>query len=211
MRRIRVLLVEDHDFTRSTLAATLRAEDFVVVASVSTARDALLAVNEHDVDCAVIDLNLGRGPSGIDVAYGLREHDPRIGILLLTAFADRRLHSGDERPLPLGAHYAVKHDIRSSAQLRDAVHIALGVATAPPSSSTARLPLSDTQMETVRMLDEGLTNAEIAKRRGVSERTVQTTIGRIVTSLKLNPAPGQNPRVLILRACRGLDAQAHID
>lgn len=70
VRRLRVMLVEDNDFTRSTVASSLREEDCDVVAAVATARDAMLAAESHDIDCAVIDLHLGQGPSGIDVPMG---------------------------------------------------------------------------------------------------------------------------------------------
>lgn len=69
MRRLKVLLVEDNDFTRSTVAASLRAEDCQVVAAVSTAKEAVTVASEHDIDCAVIDLHLGPGPTGIDLAH----------------------------------------------------------------------------------------------------------------------------------------------
>lgn len=209
MRRVRVLLVEDHDFTRSTVAAALRAENCTVVASVPSARDAMVACQELAFDCAVIDLDLGTGPTGVDLAYGLRERDPEIGILLLTGYSDQRMFSCDARPLPPRAHYLVKDDVRSTAQLREAIDVALGEASPAPRRGRTRLPLTDVQMEIVRMLNDGLTNVEIARRRGVSERSVQTAIGRILTALEIEPAPSQNPRVLILRACRGLDVATH--
>lgn len=204
MRQVRVLLVEDHDFTRSTVAAALRAEGCTVVASVPTARDAMLAVREHAVDCAVIDLNLGPGPSGLDLAYGLREHDPAIAILLLTSYRDTRLLSGDRRPLPRGAHSAVKDDVRSTTQLREAIDIAMGEVAKPTGRTGTRLALTDTQMEILRMVADGLTNAEIAQRRGVSERSVQTALSRILTNLQIEPMPGVNPRVQLVKVYHSL-------
>lgn len=198
MRQVRVLLVEDHDFTRATVAAGLRAEQCLIVASVPSARDAMRAVNEHQIDCAVIDFNLGLGPTGADLAHRLRAHDPSIGIVLLTTYRDRRLHAGDKRPLPPGTHYVVKDDVRSTSQLRDAIDIALGDAPRASAKSAPRIPLTDTQMEILRMVADGLTNAEIAQRRCVSERSVQTALSRILTKVPIEPEPGVNPRVQLV-------------
>ena len=203
VRQIRVLLVEDHDFTRTTVAASLRTEQCTVVASVPTARDALRAIGDHHVDCAVIDLNLGKGPNGLDLAHRLREDDPDLGIVLLTTFKDPRLLAGDERTLPAGAVYLVKDDVRSTSQLREAIDTALdGVhakTSRPTARSAARIPLTNTQVEILRMVAAGLTNAEIAQRRGVSARAVQTAMTRILANAQIDPEPGVNPRVQLVK------------
>lgn len=200
VRRLRVMLVEDNDFTRSTVASSLREEDCDVVAAVATARDAMLAAESNDLDCAVIDLHLGQGPSGIDVAHGLREQDPDLGIVLLTSFADPRLLSGDQRPLPPGTVYVVKDDLRTTAQLRESLDKACGERLAGKPTVGGRVPLTDLQVELLRMVADGLTNSEIAKRRVVSERSVETALARIMRRLEIDPAQGENPRVLMTQA-----------
>ena len=199
MRQIHVLLVEDHDFTRSTVAASLRSEQCKVVASVPSARDALRAIEDHQVDCAVIDMNLGMGPSGLDLAHKLREHDQSIGIVLLTTFKDPRLLTGDRRPFPPGTFYLVKDDVRTTSQMREAIETAVeNIATRASRSGINRinrLPLTDTQMEILRMVAEGLTNTEIAHRRGVSARSVQTAMTRILANAQIEPESGVDVRV----------------
>lgn len=200
VRRLKVLLVEDNDFTRSTVAAALRAEECVIVAAASTAKEAVAAVEDHDIDCAVIDLHLGPGPTGIDVAYALRQHDPDVGIVLLTAYADSRLLSGGNRPLPPDSVYAVKNDIRSTAQLREKIDIAMGDISRPAGQSLiGYVPLTDGQMEMLRMVADGLTNTEIAKRRTITERAVETGLARIMRKLEIEPKAGENPRVLLVQ------------
>lgn len=210
MRQIRVLLVEDHDFTRATVAASLRAEQCKVVASVPSARDAIRALDDHHVDCAVIDLHLGSGPTGLDFAYRLREIDPTIGIVLLTTFKDPRLLAGDSRSLPPGTVYLVKDDVRSTSKLREAIDAALDGANkkahAPRQTkrSVIQIPLTNTQMEILRMVADGLTNAEIAQRRGVSVRSVQTAMTRILANALIEPEPGVNVRVQLVKYYQSL-------
>ena len=200
----RVLLIEDNNFTRSTVAAGLRAENCIVQA-VATAREAITAAQDSPADCAVIDLHLGRGPSGIDVAHGLRDRDSSIGIVILTSFTDPRFMGNDQREVPAGTVYAVKNDVDSTSQLRDYVDRAIEAARseqaaprgAAGAATSTRIPLTDTQVEVLRLVAQGLTNAEIARRRVTSERTVEITIARIVKRLELQPTDTENSRVLL--------------
>jgi len=200
MRRVKVMLVEDNDFTRSTVAASLREEACDVVASVATSKEAMLAAEGLDVDCAIIDLHLGSGPTGIDVAHGLRQHDASIGIVILTSFSDPRLLSSSPRPLPPRSVYAVKDDVRTTAQLRDLIDRACGDADGPVIGIAGRVALTDLQVELLRMVADGLTNSEIAKRRVVSERSVETALARVAKALEIQPDAGENPRVLLAQA-----------
>ena len=199
MTPVNVLLVEDNDFTRSTVGAALASEGCTVVASVATAREALSSAARHSIDCAVIDLHLGTGPTGIDVAHALRRDDPDLGIVLLTSYADPRLLPTEQRPLPADSVYVVKNDVHSTAQLRAKVDEACGLGgrTEP---SPGRVPLTDGQIEVLRYVAMGLTNAEIARRRVVTERSVETALTRTVRRLGLEPAAGENPRVLLTQA-----------
>ena len=200
MRRLKVMLVEDNDFTRSTVAAALREEECEVVAAVATAKEAMLAAEQHKLDCAVVDLHLGQGPSGIDVAHGLRDRDPRLGIVLLTSFADPRLLSGDQRPLPRGTVYVVKDDVRTTSQLRERLDQACASRGPTGVTLAGRVSLTDLQVDLLRMVADGLTNSEIAKRRVVSERSVETALSRISRKLDIEALPGENPRVLLTQA-----------
>ena len=55
-------------------------------------------------------------------------------------------------------------------------------------------------MDTLRLVAAGLTNAEIAKRRVVSERAVETTVNRTLRNLGISPKDSENPRSLLIRA-----------
>jgi DNA-binding NarL/FixJ family response regulator len=160
----------------------------------------MLAIDGLDADCAVIDLHLGTGPTGIDVAHGLRQHDASIGIVILTSFSDPRLLAASPRPLPTGAVYAVKDEIRTTAQLRELIDRACGNSTRPVIAVASRVALTDLQVELLRMVADGLTNSEIAKRRVVSERSVETALSRVMKALGIEPKPGENPRVLMAQA-----------
>ena len=196
---LHVVVVDDHAFTRSTVSASLRQNKFDVVAEVENAYDAVQAVVNQKPDAVVIDLNLGEGPSGIDLARGLRKNHPNLGIVILTSYADPRLFSDDLPDLPAGAQYLVKQDLGDAEELADAVNASVGLSTKRAQDLETRLPLTDAQTDVFRLLAEGLSNSEIAKRRGVKEKAVEQTLGRIAKRLEVQTDGTTNLRAQLVK------------
>jgi DNA-binding NarL/FixJ family response regulator len=85
MRRIRVLLVEDNDAYRDSLAFLLgRRAGIEVAGAVPTGEEAVSAVEEQNVDVAVVDVRLP-GIGGADAAEAIRRRAPRAGVVFLSA------------------------------------------------------------------------------------------------------------------------------
>ena len=85
--RLRVLLVEDNDAYRETLAFLLgRSEEVDVVGGVANGYEAVDACVEHEADVAVIDLRLP-DLDGTEVAAAVRERSPRTSVVFLSASA----------------------------------------------------------------------------------------------------------------------------
>ena len=196
---LHVVVVDDHSFTRSTVSASLRQNKFDVVAEVENALDAIQAVVTHNPDAIVIDLNLGEGPSGIDLARGLRKNHPNLGIVLLTSYTDPRLFAEDLPDLPVGTQYLVKQDLEDAEALADAVNASIGNTSKRTIEPDSRLPLTDAQTDVFRLLAEGLSNAEIAKRRGVKEKAVEQTLGRIAKRLEVDSDGTTNLRAQLVK------------
>jgi len=194
----RCLVVEDDHFTRVTLSSALQSEGFVVVAAVGSASEAMPEAHGVDIDVAVLDLDLGRGPTGIDLAFGLRRLNPSIGIVLLTSFRDPRLLNSSSRQLPPGSTYLVKQSLTDIGMLTAAIH---GAAQWPTDQAATKpsVDLSDTQIETLRFLAYGLTNAEIARVRSVSVKSVEKTLRILTEQLGLERESGSNLRVALAR------------
>ena len=208
---IRIAVVEDDAFTRLTLAESLRAQGLDVVLATDSATEALREIPTLGVNAVFLDLHLGAGPTGIDLAVALRRRIPRLGIVLLTTFDDPRLLSSTLPEPPPGTQYVTKRTVGSVEQLisvlRDAVNAvtpgtgsvtsgrgAEREATSPGATSEVS-GLSDIQVETLRLVAQGLSNAEIARRRDVTERAVEATIGRLTKVLGVAPDAALNQRV----------------
>lgn len=194
----RVLLVEDEAFTRATLGAALERHGLEVVATAHDARTAAEVSERADFDAAVLDLDLGPGPTGIDIAQALRRMRPDVGIVILTSFVDPRLLSSSLRNLPSGANYVVKQSLETLDLLVAAVNGSLtrdGVDVL----DTTITGLTDAQIDTLRLLAAGLSNAEIARIRVVTEKTVEQSIARSARRLGVTATSDVNQRVALAR------------
>lgn len=194
------LVIEDDDLMRVSLVAALASADVDVVASAKTSAEALELAHTLFPQVALVDLHLGRGPTGVDVAHELRKNDPRIGIVFLTFFEDPRLIA-ETKPLPQGSQYLLKKDVGSIDEIAEAITASLEgknrrISTELPSNMSQ---LSDVQLETLRLVAQGLSNTEIARRRQVTEKSIEASITRLLKSLNIPRDEGSNQRVQLAR------------
>lgn len=208
---LRVLIVEDDALLRSAVGTALASDRIEVVGSCATAAQAIAAARKAGVDVLVTDLDLGERPNGIELAHVLRRDDPALAIVLLTSYADPRLVDGKLAQLPDGAEYVVKQSVEDL----DAIAAAIGRAVARMAESTnggqrptvAAVALTDVQLETLRLVAEGLTNEQIAAERVVTRKSVEVAIARLARQLGIPAGRAGNQRVLLTRAYYELSGQ----
>lgn len=197
---LRALVVEDDAFTRLSLVAALEQQGVTVVAQAANVADALAEVKSKPTSVALLDLHLGNGPTGVDLAQALRRKDPKIGIVFLTSYDDPRLLHSSMPPLPAGSQYLTKQSITDMDVLLHAINDSLSTKR---SAAKQHIPafgnLSDVQIETLRLVAQGLSNAEIARRRFVKPKSVELTISRVAKALGITQDSSQNQRVHIAK------------
>ena len=193
-----VLLVEDDNLVRAALVAGLTHHGFDVTA-VGDARAAMASFAETSPEVAVLDLHLGAGPTGLDLAVGMRERSPDLGLVLLTSFSDPRLLRTSLDTIPAGMLYLVKQSVDDLALLATAIDSAPEAARSP-ATTAPRSPLTAAQADTLRLLAAGLSNSEIARVRVVTDATVEKTIARTAQALGIPYEEGVNQRVALARA-----------
>lgn len=205
----RVLVVEDNAFTRTTLSGALRDAGVDVVGETGLAAEAIRLVRSLTPAAVLLDLDLGDGPNGADVAVELRLLVPTIGIVILTSYEDPRLTGRNLEHLPTNIVYLVKGNLDDARTLSDALHEAISLAApGAPAGSRSAVPaatgdmarLTDTQIEVVRLVAEGLSNAEISRQRYISETSVERIIMRAARELDIPTESSSNRRVLLTRA-----------
>jgi CheY-like chemotaxis protein len=109
--KLNIMLVEDDDFTRSTVKSALMGQGLNIVYDTAFVKDGIEFAKKNRPDVAVLDYNLGKGPNGIDLANQLRKMQPEIGIVLLTAFLNPAELDSKISQLPTGSRYLVKHSV----------------------------------------------------------------------------------------------------
>jgi DNA-binding NarL/FixJ family response regulator len=194
----RVLVVEDDAFSRTLIVSTLEAGNFDVIA-VADAKSAMGSLEDFEPNVALLDIDLGIGPTGIDVAYALRDKKSNLGIVFLTSFNDHRLSKASLLELPMGSRYITKGLLNQPAKLTSALLSAALKPLAVEKASRFRLPLNNHQIQIMRMVAGGLTNAEIARQLEISEKAVEHVIARVLSKLGIARTEKLNPRVQLVQ------------
>jgi hypothetical protein len=204
MARVRVMVVEDDDFTRSTVVSALQIQGVDVICQTGSIGPAMKLAQELKPDAVVVDLDLGAGPTGMDLAIALRRKFSQMGIVILTTFEDPRLLHPKIPAPPVGTEYLVKRSVGDIELLYKGIQKAIkNVAynTATKRSEKPTTPelanVTDSQLETMRLVAQGKSNNEIAKIRGVSEKSIEQSISRLVSNLDLPKGVSSNQRVQI--------------
>jgi DNA-binding NarL/FixJ family response regulator len=202
---LRVALVEDQPLFRAMLARTLDhyADDFKVVLQAGTVAEATRGLLPGLADVAVLDIDLPDG-NGISLGVRLRRAQPQLGILLLSAHDAMDLLLDLPKDVANGWCYLSKTSSTSEDTLVGALRAAaaghtvldpalLARATARAGSAVAQL--TDRQFAVLRLLAEGLSNAGIGERLGITEKSVQNHVNAMYATLGIDADSRRNPRV----------------
>jgi len=193
-----ILVVDDDKFVRTALDSSLKNSGFNITGSVSTAKEALAINESNPADVALLDLDLGIGPTGFDLAHALRKATPQIGIVFLTSYQDPRFAAIHGISAPKGSRYLVKSEIENVAQVISTI---LQTKHRPFNENVNHInkfeKLTDLQIEIWREVAEGISSSEIAARRNISEKAVEAILARIYTFLKIKKDKSSNPRILL--------------
>jgi DNA-binding NarL/FixJ family response regulator len=198
----RALIVEDDAFARTLIGHVLESAGFETRQCTSSA-EAIDAFDAFDPDVLVTDIQLGAPPNGVQLAGALAQRAPYLGIVLISNFPSIE-SSGLGPSAPPGAAFLHKREIESFDLLLHAVESALD-DSAPQFNRPAdidRSPLaglSPTQMDTLRQIALGRSNAEIARQRATSLRSVERLVSRLFDALGVSGDPSGSPRVRAAR------------
>jgi DNA-binding NarL/FixJ family response regulator len=205
---VRVVIAEDTVLLREGLAGLLEDAGEQVVGRAGDA-DALLAlVSEHAPDLAVVDVRMppDYDDEGTRAAAEIRRAYPSTGVLVLSQHIETR-HIVELVASGGGFGYLLKDRVLDVDDFLDAARrVASGgsaldpkvVATlvSPSNHAAALEELSPREREVLGLMAEGRTNAGIAKRLWLTEKTVETHIRTILMKLGLQTSVDDHRRVL---------------
>jgi DNA-binding NarL/FixJ family response regulator len=200
-KSIRVLLVEDEDFTRTMVGEMLSASG-IEVRPVSSVAEALKSMEEFDPHVVLTDLDLGHGPDGADLLTKVAEERPWTGMVVMTAHASPELAINDASRIPEHAGYIVKSEIHSIQNLISVIQESIimpGNFNGVDRSGDEKITITSSQAEILRMIADGLSNTAIAEARGITLRAAEALIQRTFTALGVSGDSTINPRVVAVR------------
>ena len=190
----RIVVVDDEPMLRTLISDRLRANGFDSWPA-EDAFEARKLVTKHDPDAMIVDLDLGQGPTGIELIVSMAQLNPNLGFVLLTNFTPT--------PWELQATpqmtYVRKSEVREFTLLLDALETVLrdakGKASAFSSPATELSALTKKQLKLLELMAKGLSNPEIAVELGVSLGGVEQISKRMYAALGLQRSEGKNRRV----------------
>lgn len=199
MYQRRILVVENEPLLRDLIGQVLLARGFLVstVGDVSTA---LRAVDQLDPDALVLDIDLGVGANGFDLADVLQRNQSTAAIVFLTNLPDPRFIGRDKGAIPKGSAYLSKAMLANSGHLVNALegvlHETASVRYRHDLDSTRPLSyLSRSQIAVLGLVASGHTNYQIAALRGTTVRAVEGLISRTFEALNISVLGESNARV----------------
>ena len=200
-KTMRVLVVEDEDFTRTMVGEMLSASG-LDVRTASSVSEAIRSMEEFDPHVVLTDLDLGHGPDGADLLTKVAQERPWTGMVVMTAHASPELAIKDASRIPEQAGYIVKSEIHSIQNLISVLEESIvmpGNFNDADSSVEQKITITATQAEILRMIADGLSNSAIAEARGITLRAAEALIQRTFTALGVTGDSTINPRVVAVR------------
>ena len=195
---ITVLLVDDHALVRQGVRAFLETQsDIAVVAEAGSGEEAVRLAAEQAPDVALVDLIMP-GMDGVEATRRLKARSPSTNVVVLTSYHD------DEHVFPAIRAGALSYILKEVGpnELADAVRkAASGEAVLHPRVAARVVrelhgarrelepnvyhDLSDRELEVLKLIAEGLSNAEISGRLFISEKTTKNHVSNILGKLHL--------------------------
>jgi len=208
---VRVVIAEDQVLLREGLWRLFEDAGHEVVASLGDAQGLPLAITEHDPDLVVLDIRMPPSftDEGARAAAELKQTHPALGVLVLsqhieTTHAVELVALGGfgyllkDRVLQVGEFLSAAERVAQGGSALDPKVVASLVSTRGDDDRLA--DLTKREHEVLELMAEGLTNAGIAKRLYLSERTVEAHVRHVLVKLNIPEREDAHRRVLAVLA-----------
>ena len=202
---IKLLLVEDDPIILTMMSKAMDSEGFRVLGATSNVVSAMDVFTKNQPDVAILDIDLGAGPTGIDLANKIRKINHRVAIVFCTSYKDIRFIKNESHYFPPHAVLLKKAEIVKIEKLSTAIHQALELIRDADDKKPDQLNdkfyknLTTLEIELLAMVASGISNKNIAKERGISVKSCENAIARLAKKLDVPATENNNQRVLLTR------------
>jgi DNA-binding NarL/FixJ family response regulator len=191
---VSVVLVDDHTIWRGGVRSMLEDSEFSVVGEAGSGREALEVIRETRPRLVLLDIRMAGG-DGLDTLQALKTEHPQISVLMLTTYDNPTYMA---RALAGGAAGYLLKGIERDALIEAMQAVANGETLLKPEELTRSLrsisnansrawdmvePLTEREVEVLRLLTTGINNREMATLLFVAESTIKTHVEHIIGKL----------------------------
>jgi two-component system response regulator DevR len=195
-RRVKIMLVDDHEIVRTGLRTLLERKGFSIVGEAGSVAEAIAAAASCQPDVIVMDIRLPDG-SGVEATREIRGERPDTKVIMLTSYADDEAIYGS---IMAGASGYLLKQTRGQNLAEAIERVAAGESLLDPAVTDkvlARMrtlargeadelaPLSEQERKILALIAEGKTNREIATEIFLSDKTVKNYVSSILSKLNL--------------------------
>jgi DNA-binding NarL/FixJ family response regulator len=209
---MRVVIADDVMIVRSGLSRLLSDAGVAVVGEAGDGDELLRLVAIERPDAAIVDIRMPptHRDEGLVTARLIRERYPNTAVLLLSEYLAPRYAERLLADQPAGLGYLLKERVSDVGVLLDALERTTSAECVVDPAIVERLlkvrersplrALTERERQTLALMAEGRSNAAIADRLGIGERTVESLCAQLFRKLDLEPDPDVNRRVLAVLA-----------
>jgi DNA-binding NarL/FixJ family response regulator len=208
VRTPRVIVADDDVLLREGLASLLEHSGFEVVGQAGDGRELVALVREHRPDLVLVDVRMPptHTTEGLDAARAIREDLPETGVVVLSAYVEVE-HAVELLASGSRSGYLLKSRVRNVDEFIETLQrIEQGGSVVDPSlvqelvaARRVEDPLEELtprEREVLELMAEGRSNAGIARRLWVTDRTVEKHVHSILAKLRLSETDDDHRRVL---------------
>ncbi len=190
---MRILIVDDHDVVRKGIIAALSFEEnFEEIYEASNISEGMKILRIHEPDIALVDISLGKQESGLNIIKMAKEECINTKFVILTS-SSRQDDYEYARELGVSGYILkdspiedIEEALESVARGKEFFDSALQNYSAKGIYDQIKKRLTDREIEVLRALGTGLTNAQIAEKLFITENTVKKHISSILGKLELS-------------------------
>ena len=205
---MRVVIAEDSILLRDGLVRLLAANDIEVVEAVGDAESALVAVERHQPDLALLDVRMPptHTDEGLRAALVIRAQWPDVAVLILSQYVEERYAADLLASTTSSVGYLLKDRVADVDEFVESLRRVADGGTALDPEVVAQLllrrdksplhRLTDRERETLSLMAEGRSNTGIARALHVSESAVAKHVNAIFTKLDMPTTSVDHRRVL---------------
>jgi DNA-binding NarL/FixJ family response regulator len=186
-REITCLIVDDHEVVREGLRLSLsRSPHIRVIGEAPDGATAVALTERRKPDVVIMDVRMP-GMDGLEATKQITEQSPEAAVLIFTAYSERSLLS---RGLESGAKGYILKEAPHETLLRAIEKVAGGETYVDPALMPAFFTkdredmLTSREREILRLLADGMSNADVAGKLYISQETVKSHVRHILTKLE---------------------------